>query len=49
MNAIEMLAKLIGFDTTTRLSNIPLIEFVETYLDEFDVPHIRVEDRKSVV
>lgn len=43
MNAIEMLAKLIGFDTTTRLSNIPLIEFVERYLDEHDVPFIRVD------
>ena len=43
MNAVEMLAKLIGFDTTTRLSNIPLIEFVEHYLDEYKIPHIRVD------
>ena len=43
MTSIEMLAKLIGFDTTTRLSNIPLIEFVENYLDEHYVPHIRVD------
>ena len=43
MNAVEMLAKLIGFDTTTLLSNIPLIEFVEHYLDEYKIPHIRVD------
>ena len=47
MTSIEMLAKLIAFDTTTRLSNIPLIEFVERYLDEHEVPHIRVDYEKG--
>jgi acetylornithine deacetylase len=47
MQSIEMLAKLIGFDTTTRLSNVPLIEFVERYLDEHDIPHIRVDYEKG--
>ena len=47
MTSIEMLAELIGFDTTTRLSNIPLIEFVERYLDEHEVPHIRVDYEKG--
>ena len=43
MTSIEILAKLIGFDTTTRLSNIPLIEFVERYLDNHGIAHIRVD------
>ena len=41
--ATEMLAKLISFDTTTRNSNIPLIEFVEVYLNAHAVPHLRVD------
>ena len=39
----EMLARLIGFDTTSRDGNIPLIEFVEDYLDGWGVPHFRVD------
>jgi acetylornithine deacetylase len=39
----EMLARLIAFDTTSRDGNIPLIEFVEDYLDGWNVPHIRVD------
>jgi acetylornithine deacetylase len=49
-SSVEMLAKLVGFDTTTRTSNFPLIEFVEKYLDSHDVKHIRVDyekDRKT--
>ena len=49
-SSTEMLAKLVGFDTTTRESNIPLIEFVESYLDFHGVKHIRVDyekDRKT--
>ena len=42
-----MLAKLIGFDSTTRNSNIPLIEFVEAYLDGHGVPHLRVDYEKG--
>ena len=38
-----MLAELVGFDTTSRDGNIPLIEFVENYLDSWDVPHFRVD------
>lgn len=38
-----MLAELVRFDTTSRDGNIPLIEFVENYLDSWDVPHFRVE------
>ncbi|MDP1700421.1 MAG: acetylornithine deacetylase [Aestuariivirga sp.] len=38
-----MLAELVRFDTTSRDSNIPLIEFVEGYLDSWDIPHFRVD------
>ena len=34
-----MLAKLVGFDTTSRNSNLPLIGFVRSYLDAHGVPY----------
>jgi len=40
----EMIAKLIGFDTVSRNSNLKLISFVEDYLDGWGVPHSRVEN-----
>jgi len=43
IDKIEMLARLVAFDTTSRVSNLPLIEFVEDYLDTHGVPHIRVD------
>jgi acetylornithine deacetylase len=46
----EMLARLVGFDTTSALSNLALIEFVEDYLDAWGVPHRRIpseDGRKS--
>ncbi|MCA3572314.1 MAG: acetylornithine deacetylase [Aestuariivirga sp.] len=39
----EMLEALVAFDTTSRDGNIPLIEFVEDYLDGWGVPHLRVD------
>ena len=39
----EMLARLVAFDTTSRDGNMPLIEFVEAYLDGWNVPHFRVD------
>jgi acetylornithine deacetylase len=39
----ELLAHLVSFDTTSRDGNIPLIEFVEDYLDRWEVPHFRVD------
>jgi acetylornithine deacetylase len=39
----SMLAKLVAFDTTSREANLPLIEFVEDYLDLWGVAHIRVD------
>lgn len=41
--AEEMLSRLVAFDTTSRDGNIPLIEFVEDYLDGWNVPHFRVD------
>ena len=41
--AVEMLAALVAFDTTSRNSNLELIAFVEDYLDQHQVPHYRVE------
>src|SRR5271170_328533 len=39
ISATELLARLVSFDTTSRNSNLPLIEFVSTYLDGFGVPY----------
>ncbi len=38
-----MLAELVRFDTTSRDGNIPLIAFVESYLDSWGIPHFRVD------
>ena len=37
-NSRELLAALIGFDTTSRESNLHLIEYVRDYLAQWDVP-----------
>jgi acetylornithine deacetylase/succinyl-diaminopimelate desuccinylase-like protein len=42
---IEVLEALVGFDTTSRNSNLPLVEWVEAYLDRFGVAHDRVPDK----
>lgn len=42
-SAEEMLAQLIAFDTTSRDGNLPLIAFVEDYLDSWGVAHFRVD------
>lgn len=39
----DILARLIAFDTTSRDGNIPLIEYVEAYLDQWHIPHFRVD------
>ncbi|WP_417454204.1 acetylornithine deacetylase [Kiloniella sp.] len=43
-SAKEMLAKLVSFDTVSRNSNIPLIEFVESYLNSHGVSSHRVQN-----
>ena len=35
---LSLLKDLIGFDTTSRLSNLELIDYVKTYLEKFNVP-----------
>ncbi|KIN73323.1 acetylornithine deacetylase [Sulfitobacter guttiformis] len=40
----EILAQLIAFDTTSRNSNLPLIEYIERYLDSYSVSSRRVYD-----
>ncbi len=40
--ALDLMSKLIAFDTTSRLSNLALIEWVEAYLDDLGVAHRRV-------
>ena len=39
----EMLARLVAFDSTSRNSNLPLIEFVEAYLDGWGIAHLRAD------
>jgi acetylornithine deacetylase len=43
MTSEQILQALIAFDTTSRNSNIPLIEWIEKYLDQFNVPHLRID------
>jgi acetylornithine deacetylase len=43
MTTEDILTKLVSFDTTSRDSNIPLIAWVEDYLDQFNVPHFRID------
>ena len=40
--ALDILETLVAFDTTSRLSNLALIEWVEAYLDRHGVAHRRV-------
>ena len=42
VRAIDVLAKLVAFDTTSRLSNLALIEWVEAYLSDLGVASRRV-------
>ncbi|WP_363349314.1 acetylornithine deacetylase [Methylocystis echinoides] len=39
--AIDMTARLVAFDTESAKSNLPLIDFVESYLREHGVPFVR--------
>jgi len=42
-SSVELLSKLVSFDTTSRNSNLPLIEWIEQYFDSYSVPHFRVD------
>jgi acetylornithine deacetylase len=45
--ARDLLARLVGFDTTSRGSNLALIEWVEAYLDGLAIPHRRVPNAEG--
>jgi acetylornithine deacetylase len=44
MNSHELLARLISFDTTSALSNLALIQFIQDYLASYDVQSTLVHD-----
>ncbi len=44
MTTIELLERLVAFDTTSSRSNLPLIEFVETYLADHGISSRRIPD-----
>jgi acetylornithine deacetylase len=46
--SIEILEALVGFDTTSRNSNLPLIDWVEKYLDRHGVAYERIPDTAGV-
>ncbi len=43
-NSIEILRKLVGFDTTSFKSNLDLIKFIENYLNDFNIKSELVYD-----
>ena len=46
--SIEILEALVGFDTTSRNSNLPLIDWVEGYLGRCGVAYERIPDQAGV-
>ena len=42
LTPLELLAKLVSFGTVSSKSNLPLIDFVESYLQGWNVPYVRV-------
>ena len=46
-SALEILEKLVAFDTTSRRSNLALVEWVEAYLAEFQIASTRVADPQN--
>ncbi|HEX2554593.1 MAG TPA: acetylornithine deacetylase [Microvirga sp.] len=47
LTPIEMLARLVAFDTVSAKSNLPLIEFAEEYLRSWNVPFVRVPNAEG--
>jgi acetylornithine deacetylase len=47
LTPLEMLARLVSFDTESSKSNLPLITFVEEYLRGWDVPFVRLPDHSG--
>ncbi len=42
---LEMLERLVSFDTESAKSNLALIDFVEDYLKSWNVPYVRVPNQ----
>jgi acetylornithine deacetylase len=42
LTPLEMLAKLVSFDTESSKSNLPLMDFVESYLTSWNIPFVRI-------
>ena len=42
--AKQLLADLVGFDTTSRYSNLPIVDYIEAYLKEHGIETARVPD-----
>ncbi|SUO97755.1 acetylornithine deacetylase [Suttonella ornithocola] len=48
MNYLEILEKLVSFNTISSESNLELIEWIENYLDQFEVYHERLSDKDGL-
>jgi acetylornithine deacetylase len=46
--ALPLIERLVGFDTESSKSNLPLIEFVENYLGRLNVPFVRVPNTDGI-
>jgi acetylornithine deacetylase len=46
--SIEILQALVGFDTTSPKTDLPLIGWSESYLDRYGVAHERIPDRTGI-
>lgn len=47
MNSRELLARLVSYDTTSALSNLQLIDFVQDYLAQYGVDAIRISNEEG--
>ena len=42
-NSVELLARLVSFDTTSRNSNLELVSFIEDFLTQYGITPVRVD------
>lgn len=47
LNSVEMLQRLVAFDTTSRNSNLDLICHIQDYLGDFGVPSTLVPNEEG--
>jgi len=45
--SIEMIKKLVAFDTTSRNSNLALMQFIQDYLQDLDVNSTLIKDKSE--